>query len=383
MGFNPQDNNVFQQDQYLSTSQPNRTYQPSNLASDGSAYPAAFGTADQDQTNDNRAWSSSRDALNQQRDNLHRNLELNESGERLSFNFLLDGINGQQQQPKMAQVSPVSGSLASPAGRPSFSLSQDSTQPVYTMLPKNCAPTCPLDAVLLNFLQDRKREAALSNNSPNTVPPAYPSVSSLLNPASTTTIDPLSQLMTDIISKFPNISGLPEQVAVLFTMFLFMRWQIYPTAENYERLPDWMTPRPSQLFSEHPAWLDHLPFPRMRDKVIANYQDYPFSNWFIPYTAEMSVNWPYEPVDCLLSTDTSNGAGETGSNGGESSGIGSAGSVVTTINPVFERHIRRIENWSVGPQFAEAFPALADTGTIRSRSAAVQSQGPIQRKNGM
>jgi hypothetical protein len=43
-------------------------------------------------------------------------------------------------------------------------------------------------------------------------------------------------------------------------MFLVMRWQIDPTQENYERLPDWMTPRPSQLFVPHPYWVNHLPW---------------------------------------------------------------------------------------------------------------------------
>jgi hypothetical protein len=69
-----------------------------------------------------------------------------------------------------------------------------------------------------------------------------------------------SKLFTDIIRTFPDICGLPEQVAVVFTMFLVMRWQIDPTQENYERLPDWMTPRPSQLFVPHPYWVNHLPW---------------------------------------------------------------------------------------------------------------------------
>ena len=129
-------------------------------------------------------------------------------------------------------------------------------------------------------------------------------------------------------------------------MFLLMRWQIYPTSDNYERMPEWMTPRPSQLFTPHPAWIDYLPWPRMRDKLVGCYQEYPFENWFIPYTSTLSLNWRYEDQDCLLSTGT--GEGEE-----------------LSINPVFERHLMRLENWSLGPSFAMAHPKLEDTCRIK------------------
>jgi hypothetical protein len=77
----------------------------------------------------------------------------------------------------------------------------------------------------------------------------------------------------------------------------------------------------------------------MRDKLVDNYQNYEFESWFIPSTAWLSVNWPYEPIDCLLSTSEKE---------------------ELTIDPVFECHIRRIENWSVGLTFVEAFPAHSD-----------------------
>jgi hypothetical protein len=164
--------------------------------------------------------------------------------------------------------------------------------------------------------------------------------------------------MTDIISKFPNISDLPEQAATLFAMFVNMRWMINPTRENYERLPEWFRPTAAQIYTPHPAWIDHIPWPRMRDRLVANYQDYPFENWFIPFTNDLSVNWPYDPVDCLLSTTASGGGG----GGDDKNGIDDP-----LINPVFERHIRRLENWSVGPDFADAFPDLVDTARIRRR----------------
>ncbi len=132
-------------------------------------------------------------------------------------------------------------------------------------------------------------------------------------------------------------------------MFLIMRWQISPTQENYDRLPDWAAPRASQLFTSHPAWIDHLPWPKMRDRLVRDYnpRDYLFDNFFIPYTTTLSLNWPYEPTDTLLMSSPENGSEDV------------------LINPVFERHLRRLENWSLGPMFAMAFPKLQDTYRLK------------------
>jgi hypothetical protein len=210
---------------------------------------------------------------------------------------------------------------------------------------RNVEATCPLDSILLDFLRSRQREAAEGASKRQLVGPPYPSVSSLLNPAKSAFSHPLSKVFTDILSKFPDISGLPEQVAVLYIMFLIMRWQIYPTQENYERLPHWLTPRASQIFTPHPAWMDYLPWPGMRDRMICNYKDYDFSNWFIPYTTTISVNWPYDATDSLLSTPDSD---------------------ELMINPVFESHMRNLNNWSLGPAFEKAYPHLVDTTRIKA-----------------
>ncbi|KAJ9663985.1 hypothetical protein H2198_000488 [Neophaeococcomyces mojaviensis] len=380
-----QPTSVFQPEQYMNGGPPPRSYPGQSTPgpqahTDQSSYPSPFPSSDPDPASEAHSWANQRLALNNQRESLHRSHELSENGERLNFSFLIDSSTAN----KNTYIPSIPDRRSSPNDRPLPHSFPDSTttHQAWNMLPKNCLPTCPLDSILLNFLEVRQRETASqppgAGQTPTYISPAYPSISNLLNPTNTTTSagraspglsrhipshtsnptrpssrqsDPISTLMTDIISKFPNISGLPEQVATTFIMFMQMRWQIHPTQENYERLPDWITPRPSQLFTAHPAWIDHLPWPRMRDKLVQNYQDYPFENWFLPFTSGLSVNWPYEAVDCLISP-------------GEHED--------PIINPVFERHIRRLENWSLGPQFAAAFPALADTGNVRDRK-----QGPL------
>lgn len=278
--------------------------------------------------------------------------------ERLGLNFLLDESQRVKKIPNAPNMA-IDPDLprhdpSIPSGRhrePGVSNTQHtyngSDMPEYPacLAPiRNSAPTCPLDSLLLDFLAERRQQAADGVSTPKLVGPAYPSVSSLLNPAHKS--HPLSKVFTDILATFPDLSTLPEKVAELYIMFLLMRWQIHPTQENYDRLPEWMTPRPSQLFTSHPAWIDHLPWPRMRDKLVREYnaEEYLFDNFFIPFTTTVSVNWPYEPTDALLS----DGEGDE-----------------LMINPVFERHLRRLDNWSLGPAFEKAFPNLQETFRLK------------------
>ncbi|ERF73879.1 hypothetical protein EPUS_05891 [Endocarpon pusillum Z07020] len=292
--------------------------------------------------NPERVWSPI-DALAYQKQNLHHGLDLNDSGERLGFGFLLDGshhvakVKQPNQSPREHRTSPSSQSYP-PLPNSPFT---DHAIAPWAAPCRNVEPTCTLDSFLLGFLQSKRNEAAQGVPAQRLVGPSYPSVSSLLNPQIES--HPLSKVFTDILSTFPTIDALPQQIAVLYIMFLIMRWQIYPTQENYERLPDWMTPRPSQLFTPHPAWIDYLPWPKMRDKLVECYHDYAFEDFTLPYTTTLSLNWPYEPTDALLQSDSEE----------------------LMINPVFERHLRNLSNWSLGPAFARAHPALADVARIK------------------
>lgn len=294
-------------------------------------------------SNVERVWSTA-EAFSYQKQNLNHGLDLNGSGERLGFGFLLDGshkVNNLQDPNRISdegaktleqyQHSPLSAGHLT-----------DHAQAPWAAPCRNLEPTCTLDAILLSFLQAKRAEAAGGVPEQKVVGPRYPHVSSLLNPQVES--HPLSRVFTDILGTFPTIDALPQQVATLYVMFLLMRWQIYPTKENYERLPDWMTPRPSQLFTPHPAWIDYVPWPKMRDKLVECQLDYPFGSFTLPFTTTLSVNWPYEPTDSLLATPDSDDY---------------------MINPVFERHLRNLGNWSLGSAFAREHPALADFARIK------------------
>lgn len=319
--------------------------------------------------------------LNQQRNEMRHSLDM--GPERLGLDFLLDpslkypkiqdGVNGAQDSPSYHHVplkhdwtaiqthmSDASSNRAPqrpggewPGERPPNHArapppvhSQTAVYTGYGKELKNSGPACPLDSLLLDFLYERRQRAADGLSQQELIGPRYPSVSSLLNPANSRYSHPLSKVFTDILATFPDLSRLPERVAVLYIMFLIMRWQIAPTQENFDRLPAWAAPIPSQFTIEHPAWIDHLPFPQMREFLVRNYmsRDYLFDIFFVPFTATLSLNWPYEDTDTLLVVPDSN---------------------EVMINPVFERHLRRLENWTLGDAFATTFPGLDGTYNLK------------------
>lgn len=299
--------------------------------------------------------------LDQQRHDLAHGLDL--GGERLGLDFLLDPSQRIARMPSDSQFDSsnyrtikheLTASIGSHPSTPynttpgQDAILHSNIDPAlasYSTPIKNNAPSCPLDSLLLDFLQERRQRAAEGLSTQEIIGPRYPSVSSLLNPQKNS--HPLSKVFTDILQTFPDLHRLPERVAVLYIMFLLMRWQIHPSQENYDRLPTWVQPLPIQLFSPHPAWIDHLPFPQMREKIIRDLdppQGFSIDHFFIPFTTTLNLNWPYEDTDALLQSPDSD---------------------ELMINPVFERHLRRLENWTLGEAFHKAHPVLEGTYNMR------------------
>ncbi|KAK4457497.1 BZIP transcription factor [Cladorrhinum samala] len=340
--------------------------------------------------------------LNQQRHDLIHGLDL--GPDRLGLDFLLDShqkvarmqSNSAQDSPQHrhapmkhdwtgATISPVAPSrqlntaqTTAPYIRSPVAIaSSGPPSSLFNLLPQNSSPTCPLDSILLDFLSERRQRFTDGQlTAAEIVGPRYPSVSSLLNPSVSMYSHPLSKVFTDILARFPNLSTLPERVAVLYVMFLLMRWQVYPTQENFDRLPVWFRPLPIQTTRPHPAWIDHLPFPAMRERIIEQYyspassssssfasesNQFPFENFFIPFTSTLCLNWGYEDTDVLLRMPGGGGGGEE--EGEDKDGEGGMGDLM--INPVFERHLGRLENWTLGEAFEKAFPALRGTYRLK------------------
>ncbi|KAK5174171.1 uncharacterized protein LTR77_001251 [Saxophila tyrrhenica] len=267
-----------------------------------------------------------------------------------------NGITYEQRQPPRAPMQPqgngerldlayvLEPSSGGPTSAPQHQSPPSLEPPLHTRLPKNCPPTCPLDFLLVDFLTGRRQQIAKGVPMHEVAGPEYPSLLAFKDPEAPQShgYHPVSALLVDILSKFPDISMLPEKVAVLYIMFLILRWQICPCERCYQRLPDWVKPTPGQLNTEHAAWHDHVPWPIIRQRLIASHP-VDFEEFFIPFCNRLDLNWPYENDQVLIYNRNATKPEDA-----------------VQMNPDFEAHLRDLSNWSMGSIFQSQFPYLID-----------------------
>lgn len=88
----------------------------------------------------------------------------------------------------------------------------------------------------------------------------------------------------------------------------------------------------------HPAWIDTVTWPEVRDDLIRHVDVWDRFMDFRRVTGKsLPVNWPYTDSGAFLET---------------------ADRKLLMLNPVFEMHICKPENWTVSKEAAEEFPFL-------------------------
>ncbi|KAJ0382598.1 hypothetical protein COL922a_012215 [Colletotrichum nupharicola] len=90
-----------------------------------------------------------------------------------------------------------------------------------------------------------------------------------------------------------NIEGYDVfvQLACCALYATYMRWNILPTATNYQLMPEMIRPTKQQRFMPHRMNIDLVPHPAIRDALISRFRD-----WISPGTTDTggtSVGWPY------------------------------------------------------------------------------------------
>ena len=149
--------------------------------------------------------------------------------------------------------------------------------------------------------------------------------------------DEITNTVCDIIRTYPQIGSLTTRVAVANVLIMLLRWQVHLDKESWEQMPEWLRPIQLQMMSQHPTWIDPMPWPKMRKYLIE--QEATIDDLAGIYSSSLSINWPYDVKNVLLPTDIS--------------------SEKAITNPVFFDHIRQLKNWTVGEPFRSRLPKLA------------------------
>ncbi|KAL2826257.1 hypothetical protein BDW59DRAFT_161094 [Aspergillus cavernicola] len=206
---------------------------------------------------------------------------------------------------------------------------------IASVLPKHTAATCPLDQILLDFILSQRSLLAKGYNIQTILGPLQPSLQAILNPPPPSPeVHAASRVLGEVLTTFPLVA-LPEKLAFMFIMYRTLRWQISPADSSYEEMPRWLRPTATQITVPHAAWIDNIPWPRVRDILIEHPDKYPFAVFSELYSQNVTVNWPYEDMDCISTvTDTAR------------------------FNPIFEKHVRKLDNWTVREPFKDYLPEM-------------------------
>ena len=198
--------------------------------------------------------------------------------------------------------------------------------PVWQYLPKHTTvSTCSVDSVVMDLVSIAQASREDSANEHESMRPVFPSIQSLLNPTYNAIKARVSKNIVDSIIGVVTTPTLPERIGFLYLIYGVVRWQVNPSEATYYSLPEWQRPLPSQLFVPHPPWVDMFIWPKGRERLCLEEKHHDKHADVVRIcNRAISCNWPYRPSDMLL---------RVGDN--------------TILNPVFERHIRDLRNWTI------------------------------------
>lgn len=230
------------------------------------------------------------------------------------------------------------------------SLGQDGISvrvPVWK-LPPNNTPASNLSDTILQDVVTKRRSIRLSQPQSNAPSPATPESLNASNYPSKPNLcalldkdvradDDISNIVSDIIRSYKEIAALPNQVAQAYSMTTLLRWQVLLDEISWNMIPEWLKPTQAQLTIPHAAWIDRMPWPKMRDYLI-EHPEITLDELAVVYSSSFYIRWPYDHTHVLIRVDDQ------------------AKTAIT--NPIFEEHIRDLKNWAVDEPFCQRFPEL-------------------------
>ncbi|CZR69176.1 uncharacterized protein PAC_19076 [Phialocephala subalpina] len=134
---------------------------------------------------------------------------------------------------------------------------------------------------------------------------------------------------------FGNWTSKAQKIAIMFVSHRMLLYQTNPCKETLERVPTFLRPRPSQETIQHPAVIDFLIWPGLRDRLVFSHKHYTstgdFSAAFCQY---LHFHWPFSDDEILI-FDRETKAHK--------------------LNPLFEKYSFDLKNWTMDEGFFEKF----------------------------
>ncbi|KAF2862554.1 hypothetical protein K470DRAFT_255839, partial [Piedraia hortae CBS 480.64] len=268
----------------------------------------------------------------------------------VAIDGIAKGVMSTQSRPSPAihAAAPPSSSL-----NPSPEFFRAALNPIWLRLPKSIPSENPFDVMLSDFIVRCRQEVSKGTPLHSVLGSHYPAFEALCGPEMPHRLHPLSAFLNDVLSQFASTSALPERAAILYLMFLVLRWHICPCEPCYVRLPAWARPTAEALQNEHPLWVDYIPWPSLRQRIMSEGTK---NDVFSEYMKTLNVNWPYAPNHVFVVSNAQYNDAQV------------------TINPVFEDHLRNLNHWSVKGELPSAVGSQSDSTAATN----VESHSDVQ-----
>ncbi|CAK7204868.1 hypothetical protein SEUCBS139899_007630 [Sporothrix eucalyptigena] len=127
------------------------------------------------------------------------------------------------------------------------------------------------------------------------------------------------------------------RLAVLATMYIFLRWDTDPTPQNLQAMPKWYLQRPSQKMA-HSGAIDYFVWPGVRERFVFSQHRYCSNLFWNTFSANLRILWAHG-FDSCYQLDLMTGR--------------------YCIAPAFKNQIRDLRCWTMLRGFFDHFPDLA------------------------
>ncbi|PSN69816.1 hypothetical protein BS50DRAFT_631785 [Corynespora cassiicola Philippines] len=210
----------------------------------------------------------------------------------------------------------------------------------HESIPLNTSPTCMSDQILQTFVESRWEAYAFQTAGRVESYPDKPDLSALFDGRPNRSVDETSAVVGDIVRSYKEIDTLPRQISVHYIMSTLMKWLVLRTKASFDQMPEWLRPERIQLERPHAAWIDRIPWPRLR-KYLIEHPEVCFDDFAAAYSSSFTIIWNYDPGHVIMTTSDEE-----------------RGDIL--INPVYEEHIRNLSNWTVHGTFRRRFPEMTE-----------------------
>ncbi|KAH7380100.1 hypothetical protein BKA66DRAFT_420273 [Pyrenochaeta sp. MPI-SDFR-AT-0127] len=145
---------------------------------------------------------------------------------------------------------------------------------------------------------------------------------------------PVSTWCSRAVNKILPATPLSVRLASTYVLTKLMRYLIWPSVENLNANPDWLTPPVGkQDSSPYDILIDLIPWPQVRQLLYQHPQEYPVG----ALVGLIGIRWPYADDACHY-WDIEAG--------------------YTRMTPLFESTVADLSNWTIDPKILDIIPQL-------------------------